>query len=457
MSSREKARNTLANESVSTIRFEIDPPAPFIDDDVRIRLLGAVPGVEAVIRASTQDDVGCDWRSEAALRVDAEGVVDLSTASSIRGSYAGISPMGIFWSMLLDPSQANGRTIFAKDGVEPNVVTLEAYVRSTLVASTKFTRHFVAPRTITRDLKIPNPAPYAASPEATVGRLFIPAGPGPHPVVIVLSGSGGGFDVDKAAVLSRHGFATFALSYFGIPPLPSWLHRIPLEYFEAALGWLGDQPEIDSNRTGIYGISRGAEAALLLASRFPQIRAVVGWAPSSTAWAAGGEDKATREITPCWTWRGEPLPFAPLPLKRFMWRSAFPVVVRKQPLMFVNLFRAALRNRSAVEHAAIPIEKIGGPVLLVSGGDDHLWPAAEMAEALVQRVRREHFRHTIEHLNFPHAGHMLRYPHLPTTSRFSRNQHLRGARFSFGGAPNADAEAQSTGWRRSIEFLRARL
>ncbi len=457
MSSREKARDTLPKDSVPNTGFEIDPPAPFLDEDVRVRLLSAVPGAPAVICATTIDDAERVWRSEATFRAGADGGVDLWTAASICGSYTGISPMGIFWSMVVDPSQANGRTIFAKHGVEPNLVTLEAYVDSKPIVATKLVRQCIAPGTTSRELKIPNPAPDATEPEATVGRLFIPAGPGPHPVVIVLSGSGGGFDVDKAAVLSRHGFATFALSYFGIPPLPSWLHRIPLEYFEAALVWLGDQPEIDSNRVGIFGISRGAEAALLLASRFPQIRAVVGWAPSSTAWAAGGEDKATREMVPCWTWRGEPLPFAPLPLKRFLWRSAFPVVARKRPVMFVNLFRAALRNRAAVERAAIPIEKISGPILLISGGDDHLWPAAEMAEALLARSRREKFPHAIEHMNFPLAGHMLRYPHLPTTSRFSRNQHLRGARFSFGGAPDADAEAQLAAWRRSIEFLRTNL
>jgi dienelactone hydrolase len=275
--------------------------------------------------------------------------------------------------------------------------------------------------------------------------------------VIVLSGSGGGFDIDKAAVLSRHGFVTLALSYFGVPPLPSWLHRIPLEYFEAALDCLAAQPEIDANRIGMFGISRGAEAAMLAAVQYPRIRAVVGWAPSSTVWAAGGEDKATREVIPCWTWRGEPLPFAPLPLKRFMWQSAFPVAVMKRPVMFVNLFRAALRNRAAVERAAIPVEKIGGPVFLVSGGDDHLWPAGEMAEALVTRAKRHKFPHAIEHLHFPRAGHMLRYPHLPTTSRFSRNKHLRGARFSFGGDAAADAEAQWKGWQRSIEFLHANL
>jgi dienelactone hydrolase len=248
-----------------------------------------------------------------------------------------------------------------------------------------------------------------------------------------------------------------ALAYFGISPLPTWLHRIPLEYFEAALTWLCAQPEIDSARVGILGVSRGAELALLLGSTFPQIRAIVAYAPSSVAWAASGRDKVTGEIIPCWTWRGKPVPFAPLPLRGFMWRSAFSVVALKRPVMFRNLFRAGMRNREAVERAAIPVEKIRGPILLISGGDDHLWPAAEMSEAIVARLQRNGGAHAAEHLHFARAGHMLRYPHLPVTARDSRNKHLRGARFSFGGTPAADAEAQTKAWQRSIAFLRANL
>jgi dienelactone hydrolase len=414
-------------------------------------------GAEITLSAATHDDAGNDWRSSATFLTGADGVIDLARDRPLRGSYVGVSAMGLFWSMGIAAEPADGRTVFAKDSTAPNTVRIEAHSGDRPVASAALTRKFCADGTTARDLSVPNPSDADLGAQTTVGRLFIPAGTGPHPVVIVLSGSGGGFDIDKAAVLSRHGFATFALSYFGVPPLPSWLHRVPLEYFAAAFEWLRAQREVDASRVGIFGISRGAEAALLLASRFEFIRSVVAWAPSSTAWAAGGEDKETHETIPCWTWRGEALPFAPLPLKRFMWSSAFPVAVLKRPVMFVSLFRAALRNCAAVERAAIAIEKVYGPVLLVSGGDDHLWPAAEMAEALVARAKRNGFVHDIEHLNFPRAGHMLRYPWLPTTSRFSRNKHLRGARFSFGGEAAADAEAQSASWRRSIEFLRESL
>jgi dienelactone hydrolase len=432
---------------------------------VRIRVVGLPPNREITLVASTLDDSDREWASETVFRANATGAVDVASQCPVSGSSSVVSAMGIFWSMKLTEAHADGRATFAKATIAPNIVRLDAMMAGKPIATATLTRDFITPGTITRDLKIPIPTATSELPartsavtESTVGRLFIPPGEGPHPVVIVLSGSGGGFDIDKAAVLSRHGFATLALSYFGTPPLPSWLHRIPLEYFEAALGWLGAQPELDADRTGIFAISRGAELALLLAAKFPQkFHAVVACAPSSVVWAAGGAEKSTGEIIPSWTHGENPIPFAPLPLNSFIWRSAFPVAVLKRPVMFVNLFHAALKNRSAVERAAIPIEKIQASILLVSGGDDHLWPATQMAEALIARAKKLNRTPTLEHLSYPDAGHMLRYPYLPTASRDSRNPHLRNARFSFGGSAEADAAAQADYWPRAIAFLRAHL
>jgi dienelactone hydrolase len=449
----------------SSPRFDISPNPAFVDEDVRVCVRELAASGLISIQAATEDDQGRRWSSLGRFRADSAGVIDTSQHESLGGGYLGVAPMGLFWSMESAAASADGNSGFAKSSTAPDGVEFEAVLDDGVIARGSLTRNFLAPGTATRDLKIPSEAEgagagsgsAAGAGEATVGRLFIPPGRGPHPVVIVLSGSGGGFDLDKAAVLSRHGFATLALAYFGIAPLPTWLHRIPLEYFEAALSWLFAQPEIDSERVGILGVSRGAELALLLGSTFPQIHAIVAYAPSSVAWAASGRDKVTGEIIPCWTWRGKPVPFAPLPLRGFMWRSAFPVVALKRPVMFRNLFRAGLRNREAVERAAIPVEKIRGPILLISSGDDHLWPAAEMSEAIVARLKRKGNAHAAEHLHFADAGHMLRYPHLPVTARDSRNKHLRGARFSFGGTPSADAEAQTQAWRRAIGFLRANL
>jgi dienelactone hydrolase len=459
-----KASSALsAPPAGDAVQFEISPNPAFVDEDVRVCVRGLPASTLISAHAATKDDQGRRWNSQANFRADSAGVVDAAVQESLDGSYRGVAPMGLFWSMESAAASADGTSSFAKSSTSPDSVEFEAQLDGRVIARASLLRNFLAPGTVTRDLKIPNEteganaAAGARARETTVGRLFIPPGRGPHPVVIVLSGSGGGFDLDKAAVLSRHGFATLALAYFGMAPLPTWLHRIPLEYFEAALTWLRAQTEVDPQRTGILAVSRGAELALLLGSTFPQIHAVVAYAPSSVAWAASGRDKASGELIPCWTWRGKPVPFAPLPLRGFIWRSAFPVVALKRPVMFRNLFRAGLRNRQAVEGAAIPVENIRGPLLLISGGDDHLWPAAEMSEAIAARLKRHGSTHAAEQLHFEQAGHMLRYPHLPVTARDSRNKHIRGARFSFGGTPPADAEAQTQAWRRAIAFLRANL
>ena len=432
-----------------------------MDEEVCIRASGLLPQQQILIRAKTQDDLGRRWTSQAAFRADASGTVDLATQSPISGSYRHISPMGLFWSMRLEAQESNAQMTFSKKDASPNLVTLEVVVHGEVVASAEILRNFQAGGTQTRDLEmgadILAGGQDVSGRASIIGRMFVPPGRGPHPAVVVLSGTGGGVDLDKAAVLSRHGFATLALAYFGIPPLPAWLHRIPLEYFEAALGWLAAQPEIDAQRIGVLGISRGAELALLLATKFPAIHAVAAYAPSNVAWAAGGRDKATGEIIPSWTWQGSPVPFAPLPLRGFMWRSAIPVAALRRRVMFRNLFRAGLRNREAIERASIPVERIRGPLLLISGGDDHLWPAAEMSEAIVARLKRNGFAHSVEHLHYPLAGHMLRYPYLPTTSRESGNTHLRGAKFSFGGTPEADADAQADAWCRVVTFFKSSL
>lgn len=458
-----------ASSAGGGVQFEIAPDPAFVDEDVRVCVRGLVASALISIQGAAKDDQGRRWSLLGHFRADSSGVVDVSLHESLDGGYRGVAPMGLFWSMESAAASADGNSSFAKNNSSPDRVDFEAVLDGHVLARASLARNYLAPGTVTRDLRIPGEAEglgaeavadsgtESGGGETTVGRLFVPPGRGPHPVVIVLSGSGGGFDLDKAAVLSRHGFATLALAYFGIAPLPAWLHRIPLEYFEAALTWLSAQPEIDSERIGILAVSRGAELALLLGSTFPQVRAIVAYAPSSVAWAASGRDKSTGEIIPCWTWRGKAVPFAPLPLRGFMWRSAFPVVALKRPVMFRNLFRAGLRNREAVERATIPVEKILGPILLISGGDDHLWPAAEMSEAIIARLRRNGSVHAAEHLHFARAGHMLRYPHLPVTARDSRNKHLRGARFSFGGTPAADAEAQTQAWHRAIAFLRTNL
>ena len=69
---------------------------------------------------------------------------------------------------------------------------------------------------------------------------------------------------------------------FGADNLPPDLRSIPLEYFSKASHWLSSQDkQVIPNYYGLIGLSRGAELALLLGSRYSEVKGIVAIAPSS--------------------------------------------------------------------------------------------------------------------------------------------------------------------------------
>ena len=57
-----------------------------------------------------------------------------------------------------------------------------------------------------------------------------------------------------------------------------------------------------------------------------------------------------------------------------------------------------MRDEAAMARAAIPVERINGPVLLVSATRDEVWPSKEMADAMMRRLQAHGFPHHAEHL-----------------------------------------------------------
>ncbi len=124
---------------------------------------------------------------------------------------------------------------------------------------------------------------------------------------MLLSGSGGGLSEAQAALHASRGYAALALAYFRAGHLPETLVRIPLEYFERAIAWLAARPDVDAGRLAVGGTSRGGELCLLLASRYPQFKAVVARVPSAVVY--GGIGGADGHLQPAWTYHGEGIPF----------------------------------------------------------------------------------------------------------------------------------------------------
>jgi dienelactone hydrolase len=290
-----------------------------------------------------------------------------------------------------------------------------------------------------------------------VGRLYLPAREGHYPGIVVLGGSGGGLNwsAEVATELARNGYAALALAYFGLPSLPKTLVNIELEYFEAAFDWLGRQASVSSTRLGLVGGSRGAELALQLGATFSTVSLVICYAPSSVRWGPVGGFSTMGK--PAWKWRGRPLPQMPRPqLVRFVVEivkqarsRAFQTPYRETPS-----FEAALNDVRAVQKAAIPVDRIRGPVLLISGTDDQLWPSTLMAKMVCDRLKSNSHPFAFKHLKYESAGHAISLPDLPLVCYPTRIRHeTTGITYALGGTPEANASAAKEAWKAVVDFL----
>lgn len=214
---------------------------------------------------------------------------------------------------------------------------------------------------------------------------------GKRPLLVALGGSEGGnawandrWRKQRERFLDQ-GYAMLAVGYFGTPHSPEHLDRISLDGIHAAILKAAQDPRVDGRCIAVIGGSRGGELALLLASHYPDIRAVVAIVPGSAVFPA-----LTQAMnTPGFSFHDKPLPFVPVP-----WSAT--------PHLLVHDLRGAfdkmVANTAAMEAAAIPVERINGAVYFVSASRDEFWPSQDMSDAMMARLKRHGFAHPAEHL-----------------------------------------------------------
>jgi hypothetical protein len=272
-----------------------------------------------------------------------------------------------------------------------------------------------------------------------VGNYF-PAGRA-APAVLLLGGSEGGLGEgvkQMALILQREGYSVLQLSYFRSPGQSARLEHVPLEYFAKAVDWLKLQPEVDPRRVAIIGGSKGAEAALLVASRRSDIRAVVAAMPSSVIWPGISWDGPPGDIGSSWAERGRPL--AHLPYGR----------PTAPPLNIAAVHSEGLAHLGEHPEAAIKVERIRSPILLVCGEADTLWPSCAMGRQVQARAGR-HRGPKVTLLAYRDAGHGVLGPPLPP------NHPRVAALAAQGGSPEGNNAARADGWPKILDFLKATL
>ena len=240
--------------------------------------------------------------------------------------------------------------------------------------------------------------------------------------VLVLAGSSGRVDSARAELLARGGAVAESIRWFGGAGQHPGPWEIPLELIFARLEDLARE----CDRVAVMGTSFGAEAALLAGALSTCVDAVVAFAPSDVVWAGVRPDGT---VTSHWTLGGVPLPYVPFDDG---WVSDSEVPA------YVGLYEASRRRfPDRLTEAAIPVERIQ-QLVLVAGGDDEVWPAVTMSEAIESR-RLEHGLETVI-VSDPEAGHRAILPGEPVVTG--------GSRMRRGGNEEADRRLGEAAWER---------
>ena len=419
----------------------VDHASALIDQAVALELRGYAAGQPVTLTASIQFADGTRWQSHATFVTDESGCADLTRQAPLSGTYEGVAAMGFMWSAERQPGDVHP----FPEGIvmRPWLVELEA--RASDGTGSRFTlERRGAGIGVTRE---------PIRRDGIVGTLFLPSDPGPHPAVMVVSGGGGGISEGRAAILASHGYAALALGYFGVEGLPRGLVNIPLEYFERAIHWMRAQPWLGDRLLAVWGPSRGGELALLLGATFPDINAVIAWVPSGVVfWPLGKPEPGDTRPPAAWTYRGQPLPYLQ---EGNSSSDPPPVAERGKPVAYAPFYRGFLRDARAVERATIAVEKTRGPILLVSGSDDQMWPSSDLADIALRRLQAHRHPFPYRHLKYEGAGHLISVPYGPTTVRDIGLpvEGFAGYLYHQGGSTKADAEAGIDAWRRTLEFL----
>ncbi len=373
------------------VRLDAGPAVAALVDPVLVSVSGLPPAGLVTVQARAQDRQGQPWVSVAVFRASAVGTLNLATAVPVSGSYHTAVAAGLLWSLHPAPG-TNQATSFSPPSAG-FTVRLDVLTGGRVRASATLQRQLpVTASTLT------------VGRDGFAGTLYTSAAVRPGaPAVVVLGGAEGGYDAVPAAALAMSGYPALALAYFGEPGLPQCVCSIPREYFARAIGWLRAPPVGRGRPLVLYGASRGAEAAQLLAAYLPHLAGGV-IASSPTAVINGA---VSAIAGPAWTFGGQPL--------------------------------APVGN--------IPVTRIRVPLLMGDGGQDAVWDAAAAASTIMGELRGSADHAPATNLYYPGAGHY--YFGFPPYFPFFTSTEVAGQ----GGSAQADALATEQFWTRMITFL----
>ncbi len=389
----------------------------FWGDVIVIRATGLPPRAAITLRATELFRDGKHYQSWATFTASATGDVDTARDAPTEGTWTGVDPDGVTWSML--PVDA------PPDPIADKAMRIDLEIDGARAARTELARYVLA-----------DPIEHVVVNEGgLVGAYYAPKDGKKHPAILAFGGSEGGLSTGEydATYYSALGYAVLGVAYFGTEGVPDALQQIPLEYFEKAMAWLDGRPEADATKLAVMGGSRGGELAILLGATYPRIKAVIAMVPSGVVWGAPQFDGS--ELA-SWTLAGKDVPFVPSLFdlgKTF--KDTDGKLLHAYDATFLDAMKAATVEQ--VDRATPRVEKTAGPVLMLAGADDRLWASCALSKPAEDRLKAAgHDKsHGSELLCFPDAGHNIRTPGAPTFGSHRIQHPISKQWLALGGTP----------------------
>ncbi|HEY9180597.1 MAG TPA: alpha/beta fold hydrolase [Candidatus Baltobacteraceae bacterium] len=291
-----------------------------------------------------------------------------------------------------------------------------------------------------------------AAARAFTGTVCVPSSSGKHPAILLLGGSEGG---DSMAQLAKrfagYGYVAASVAYFGAPGLPKTLENIPVETIGTALDGIAKREDVDPDKIAVLGGSKGGELALLVASTYPQIHAVVADVPSPFAWEGIAAGPGAPESS--WTIAGKPVPY--VPYTSTMGAQFMNAYTMHQPLDLRKGYDAAMmENEADIAPAMFPLQNIHGPVLLLAGDDDQIWNSQAQCALALAYLQQHHHAYADKYVHYAGAGHMFLFArpgHADTQAALGPMTLL------LGGSEQSNVAAANAAWPLIGEFLQQAL
>lgn len=381
---------------------------------------------------------GEEFSSYGVFVADKNGEVDLDLAKPIEGTYEAADSMGLIYS--LKKFKTIGKNIAEGISIDNPIIMNMFFKASDETKKISLKRLFKTEDVIVKHI----------FEKEFKGELYYKEKSN-NKTILMVGGSSG--DVQAlallAAPLASKGFNVLVVPYFAAEGLPEKLEKVPLEYFEKVFEWIENNEITKAKEIFLHGTSKGGELALLLASRYKQIKKVAAIEPHAYCFQALNGMTSGNDVS-SWSYNEESIPYIEVENNIFF-EDQKKAVEKGIPFGFASCYKKSIERSGNKEAARIKVENSEADILMVAGKADNIWNSYDGCLEIMHNLKKKDYKYKVQLLSFDKMGHPMPVPYIiPISETLSMD--MMGGVFSSGGTIEGNAEGQFKLWEKTIEF-----